>query len=82
MQFFAPPSFSNKSLVLLLILRICWQDTALHLAVRENKPEVVSQLMSLGCELLENEKGAMPIDVAIQFKLHEAAIAMVTHERG
>ena len=52
------------------------------MAVRENKPDVVSQLMSLGCLMLPNEKGALPIDIALHFKLHEAATAMVTHERG
>ncbi|ROT68773.1 Transient receptor potential cation channel subfamily A member 1 [Penaeus vannamei] len=57
-------------------------NTALHVAVRANKPETVSQLMSLNCKFLENLASCKPIDIAIQYKLSESALALVTHDRG
>ncbi|XP_047477382.1 transient receptor potential cation channel subfamily A member 1-like [Penaeus chinensis] len=57
-------------------------NTALHVAVRANKPETVSQLMSLNCKFLENISSCKPIDIAIQYKLSESALALVTHDRG
>ncbi|XP_042871223.1 transient receptor potential cation channel subfamily A member 1-like [Penaeus japonicus] len=57
-------------------------NTALHVAVRANKPETVSQLMSLNCKFLENNSSCKPIDIAIQYKISESALALVTHERG
>ncbi|KAG7157058.1 Transient receptor potential cation channel subfamily A member 1-like 8 [Homarus americanus] len=57
-------------------------NTPLHSAVRANKPEVVSQLLSLNCKLLENNANCKPIDCAIQYRLSEAALALVTHPRG
>ncbi|XP_042879492.1 transient receptor potential cation channel subfamily A member 1-like [Penaeus japonicus] len=57
-------------------------NTALHLAVRSNMAEVVSHLLSLDCLLVENNMSYKPIDCAITFKIHEAALAMVTHPRG
>ncbi|XP_047501253.1 transient receptor potential cation channel subfamily A member 1-like [Penaeus chinensis] len=57
-------------------------NTALHLAVRANMPEVVTHLLNLDCTLVENNMSYKPIDCAITFKIHEAALAMVTHPRG
>lgn len=58
------------------------QNTPLHSAVRANKPEVVSQLMTLNCKLTENNNKCKPIDIALQYKLFEASLALVTHPRG
>lgn len=52
------------------------------MAVKNNKPDTINQLLNLNCKFLENNASYKPIDYAIQFKLHEAAIAIVTHERG
>ncbi|XP_076043693.1 transient receptor potential cation channel subfamily A member 1-like [Oratosquilla oratoria] len=57
-------------------------NTPLHIAVCSNKADVVTQLLSLGCKLVENNAEFMPIDYAIQWKLSEAAVALVTHNRG
>lgn len=58
-------------------------NTALHLATMENKPNAVSLLLSLGCQLIYNNMDMSAIDYAIHYKFSEAALAMVTHnERG
>ncbi|XP_063845485.1 transient receptor potential cation channel subfamily A member 1-like isoform X1 [Scylla paramamosain] len=57
-------------------------NTPLHLAVCANKPEVVSQLMTLNCKLVENNSKCTPIDIALHYKLFEASLALVTHPRG
>lgn len=56
------------------------QNTALHLATMENKPNAVSLLLSLGCKLVYNKMDVSAIDYAIHYKYPEAALAMVTHE--
>ena len=55
-----------------------FQNTALHLAVRGNHAATVTKLMGLGCLLLENNHEYLPIDIALQYKLVESALAMVT----
>lgn len=56
------------------------QNTALHLATMENKPNAVSLLLSIKCKLLYNNMDLSAIDYAIHYKYPEAALAMVTHE--
>lgn len=46
----------------------------------ENKPKVISFLLSLHCKLLYNHISMSAIDYAIYYKFPEAALAMVTHE--
>jgi transient receptor potential cation channel subfamily A protein 1 len=49
----------------------------------ENKPNAVSLLLSLNCQLLYNIQDLSAIDYAIHYKFSEAALAMVTHgKRG
>ncbi|CAL4076212.1 unnamed protein product, partial [Meganyctiphanes norvegica] len=57
-------------------------NTAIHVATKSNKPAVVTQLLGMNCKVIENNLLQLPIDIAIQHKIHEAAIALVTHERG
>lgn len=54
------------------------QNTALHLATMENKPNAVSLLLSIGCKLLYNNMDLSAIDYAIHYKYPEAALAMVS----
>lgn len=56
------------------------QNTPLHLAAMENRPNTVSLLLSLGCKFLYNNMDMSAIDYAIHYKYPEAALAMVTHE--
>lgn len=59
---------------------ICRQNTALHLATMENKPNSISLLLSMNCKLLYNYRELSAIDYAIYYKYPEAALAMVTHD--
>lgn len=56
------------------------QNTALHLATMENKPNAIALLLSVNCKLLYNQMQMSAIDYAIYYKYPEAALAMVTHE--
>lgn len=56
------------------------QNTALHLATMDNKPNAVALLLSMNCKLLYNCHDMSAIDYAIYYKFPEAALAMVTHE--
>ena len=56
------------------------QNTALHLATMDNKPNAVALLLSMNCKLLYNSHDMSAIDYAIYYKFPEAALAMVTHE--
>lgn len=56
------------------------QNTALHLATMENKPNAIALLLSMQCKLLYNQMEMSAIDYAIYYKFPEAALAMVTHE--
>lgn len=64
----------------MLISQSILQNTALHLATMENKPNAVAVLLSMGCKLLYNYMDMSAIDYAIYYKYPEAALAMVTHE--
>lgn len=64
----------------MLISQPILQNTALHLATMENKPNAVAVLLSMGCKLLYNYMDMSAIDYAIYYKYPEAALAMVTHE--
>lgn len=55
-------------------------NTALHLAVCQNKSNAVTLLLSSNCAFLKNNVNATPLDIAIQLKNSEAALAMVGHE--
>ena len=57
-----------------------FQNTALHLATMENRPNAIGLLLSLDCKLLYNLLDMSAIDYAIHYKYTEAALAMVTHE--
>lgn len=46
----------------------------------ENRPNVISFMLSLNCKLLYNQISMSAIDYAIYYKYPEAALAMVTHE--
>ena len=74
--------YGQFSLLWITLKCILLQNTALHLATKHNKPEAVSLLLSAGCKIIENNIRFKPIDYAIQLKLHESAIAIVTHARG
>jgi hypothetical protein len=56
------------------------QNTALHLATMDNKPNAVALLLSMNCKLMYNCHDMSAIDYAIYYKFPEAALAMVTHE--
>lgn len=56
-----------------------FQNTTLHLAAMENKPNAISLLLSLNCKLLYNYLEMSAIDYAIHYKFQDAALAMVTH---
>lgn len=57
-----------------------FQNTPLHLATIENKPNAISLLLSMNCKLLYNYMEMSAIDYAIYYKYPEAALAMVTHD--
>lgn len=59
---------------------IPFQNTPLHLATMENKPNSIALLLSMGCRLSNNNLDMSAIDYAIYYKFPEAALAMVTHE--
>jgi len=59
---------------------LLFQNTALHLATMENKPNSISLLLSMNCQLLYNSKDMSAIDYAIYYKYPDAALAMVTHD--
>lgn len=56
------------------------QNSALHLATMENKPNAISLLLSMNCKLQYNYMKMSAIDYCIYYKFPEAALAMVTHE--
>lgn len=70
--------FKTKCIIDLPLLL---QNTALHLATMENKPNSISLLLSMNCKLLYNNIDLSAIDYAIYYKFPEAALAMVTHEQ-
>lgn len=55
------------------------QNTALHLATMENKPNSAALLLSLSCKLSFNHLNLNAVDYAIQYKFPDVALAMVTH---
>ena len=46
--------------------------TPLHCAAEQNKPEAVSRLIQLGAEILEDESGLTPLELARVVKSQEA----------
>lgn len=57
-----------------------FQNTPLHLATMENKPNAIALLLTMGCRLIYNNMDMSAIDYAIYYKFPDAALAMVTHE--
>lgn len=61
-------------------ISVSFQNTALHLAAGLNKANAVSLLLSSNCAFLKNNLNATPLDIVVQLKHSEAALAIVGHE--
>ncbi|GAB6022298.1 hypothetical protein CHUAL_006421 [Chamberlinius hualienensis] len=56
-------------------------NTALHLTAANNKATAISFLVSSNCTFVKNNFNATALDIAIQMKNSDAALAMVGHEK-
>lgn len=71
----------SKAMIISLTPGLSFQNTPLHLATMENRPNSIALLLSMKCKLIYNSMDMSAIDYAIYFKFPEAALAMVTHEQ-
>lgn len=71
--------YQSKTVRITPLPLLVTQNTALHLATIENKPNTIALLLSMNCKLVYNYSDLSAIDYAVYYKFQEAALAMVTH---
>ena len=57
------------------------QETALHIAAKNNRVSAVEFLMSLGASFLVNQLDETFMDIIIRERHSEAAFAVIRHDR-
>ncbi|KAF6024024.1 TrpA1 [Bugula neritina] len=57
------------------------KNTPLHEAAITNKPKAIDLLLTMGSEVTENKERRTFLDIAIERSHHEAALAVVNHDR-